>query len=161
MPELFDIPAVNEFIRESNLIEGVDDAGADRAALRAYLHLLEHERLNLNNILDTHLALLKDIDMRIAGKLRNCNVRVGNRMCPDWSLVPKLLDAWFMNHARANTEDTIKKAHIAFEKIHGFEDGNGRLGRIIINWQRTKARPQLSVLIIKASERQEYYRWFK
>jgi len=49
--------------------------------------------------------------------------------------------------------------HIHFEKIHPFVDGNGRMGRILMNWQRVKVG--LQPLIIWASERQAYYAWFK
>jgi len=48
--------------------------------------------------------------------------------------------------------------HINFEKIHPFIDGNGRIGRMLLNWQRVKLG--LPVLVIKESEKQEYYKWF-
>ena len=54
----------------------------------------------------------------------------------------------------------IKLDHITYEKIHPFVDGNGRTGRMFMNWQRIKAR--LPILIIhEGEEQQEYYKWFK
>jgi len=87
---------------------------------------------------------------------------VGGRFCPFTS--PALLEhdilKWIDTHCDAKTDETIKKAHIAFEKIHPFEDGNGRVGRIILNFQRVKAG--LPILVIHTGkEQQEYYKWFK
>jgi len=52
----------------------------------------------------------------------------------------------------------IQLDHITFEKIHPFIDGNGRIGRIFMNWQRKKAG--LPILVIKEAEKQKYYDWF-
>lgn len=53
----------------------------------------------------------------------------------------------------------IRQDHVVFEGIHPFVDGNGRVGRILMNWQRLKVG--LPILIIKNDEKQEYYKWFK
>ena len=52
----------------------------------------------------------------------------------------------------------IRNDHIGFEKIHPFIDGNGRLGRILMNWQRIQCG--LDILVIWEIEKQEYYKWF-
>lgn len=49
--------------------------------------------------------------------------------------------------------------HISFENIHPFADGNGRMGRILLNWQRTKMG--LPILVIREEDRQKYYQLFK
>ena len=54
----------------------------------------------------------------------------------------------------------IKDDHIAFEAIHPFIVGNGRIGRIIMNWQRDKVDKILPILVIKESEKWDYYSWF-
>ena len=51
-----------------------------------------------------------------------------------------------------------KKDRIWFEKNHPFEDGNGRTGRILLNWQRLQYG--LPLLIIESYKKEEYYKWF-
>ncbi|MFH0837513.1 MAG: Fic family protein, partial [Candidatus Aenigmatarchaeota archaeon] len=46
--------------------------------------------------------------------------------------------------------------HIKFEKIHPFRDGNGRVGRLIMNFVLLKNRYPL--LDIKADKRITYYK---
>lgn len=47
-----------------------------------------------------------------------------------WDAIPRLIDAWF----EALDKFTPEEAYYEFEKIHPFEDGNGRVGAIIYNW---------------------------
>lgn len=151
---------VAEFLHESNAIEDVFGREAEIGAQAAWMWLSAVSRLDRGAILGAHSVLMKGLDPGIAGRVRDVNVRVGRYLCPAWDQVPRLMDAWIMNHARASTEDTIKRAHIAFEKIHPFRDGNGRIGRIIMNWQRAKAG--LPILVIhRGAEQQEYYKWFR
>jgi len=96
------------------------------------------------------------LNPRIAGKVRDCAVTVGKRLCLFISTVmlEQQLTAWYEVHLRADTEEKIKTAHIAFEHLHPFEDGNGR------NVQRVHAR--LPLLIIRPGKDQaEYYKWFQ
>ena len=57
-------------------------------------------------------------------------------------------------------EETIEQDHIWFEKIHPFEDGNGRTGRILMNIQRLNAGLPL-LIIHEGKEQMEYYKWFQ
>ena len=61
---------------------------------------------------------------------RHTAVRVGARLCPDWQDLPRLLAQWVEHLPRITPEE----AYRAFEEIHPFRDGNGRTGKIILNY---------------------------
>lgn len=53
----------------------------------------------------------------------------------------------------------MKNHHVEYEIIHPFVDGNGRTGRMFMNWERLKGG--LPILVIhEGEEQQEYYKWF-
>lgn len=150
-----------DFLQQSNYIEGEisDVALEDAVDAWACIDQYEREQLTLKVILDVHALLMRRLNSRIAGKLRECNVRVGSRQCPDWTLVSGLVNEWIKRHADAKTVEEIVTAHAAFEHIHPFEDGNGRTGRIIMNWQLQKNNH--NIFVINEEDRFEYYKWFK
>lgn len=172
---LLNIPTTKEkltFAITSSQIEGEysDEAYADH--LEAFDYLLTQDSLTLENILHCHSILQKRLRPDIAGRLRDCNVRVGRKICPDWTTVSGLLNEWIaqfsgcgtflLNHVvnKQTYADEIKKAHVKFETVHPFEDGNGRVGRCILNWHR--AQIGLPILIIEPGEEQfAYYQWFR
>lgn len=154
-----------EFLKESNAIEGVYSQEALDDALGAWEYAKEHRhKLNLNVILKIHHLLMRRLNSKIAGSWRvNVAVRVGDRYCPAKSkyFIRKEVQDWLDNcrHTGLGAEEDIKRWHVAFEEIHPFIDGNGRVGRILLNLQRLNVN--LPVLVIKESERQNYYQWFK
>lgn len=157
---------VEEFIIQSNAIEGEFSQEAFDDAKQAWICGVTcigigKEEITPDLILALHRRLMKRLNPRIAGKIRTCDVWVGNRK----GLNPKeikeelrllcchSLNPWYIG------EDQIKDWHIQFEKIHPFEDGNGRVGRILMNLQRLKLK--LPILIIRTGKEQaNYYRWF-
>lgn len=89
--------------------------------------------------------------------------------CMDFNQIKPEMEQWIVN---ANDvvqngkeepihflDELIRKHHIRFEKIHPFIDGNGRVGRMLMNWQRIKVG--LPLLIIWEDEKSDYYKWFK
>lgn len=64
---------------------------------------------------------------------RTCNVRVGNHVPPDYSLVPKLMEQLhFRYRVKRFTLGNLLKWYVDFETIHPFLDGNGRVGGAIV-----------------------------
>lgn len=150
---------IESWIRESNLIEAVDDPAEDARSLRAW-DWFKGRDLTESAILSLHgRIMLKKLPRRERGAFRRCGVMVGGRVCPPWEEVPKLHGMWFLAWGDANTAEKIKVAHIQWEKIHPFVDGNGRTGRMIMNWQRVKAG--LEPLTIMYAKRGDYYGWFR
>lgn len=153
-------PNLIEFLRESNAIEQVYDDESLRRAGYAWNHIVKESKLSIGSILKTHKILMIGQPLRPneRGYFRQVNVIVGSHRAPDWQHIPELMMQWLLNHGDAATEDAIKIAHIEFENVHPFRDGNGRLGRIIMNYQRVKAG--LPILVVKESEKWDYYEWF-
>ncbi len=154
-------PETIEFLWQSNLIEDEPSAEALAGALRAWDWINQNtteEHFYIGDIMVIHRFLMENLNSRIAGRIRKVNVTVGNKTCPNPGSLGRLLALWFDTYRGADTEELIKEAHIKFEGIHPFEDGNGRIGRIIMNWQHIKTG--LPILIIKEREKEEYYKWF-
>ncbi len=152
-----------DWIRESNLIEGVDDDKEDGRSFRAWNWFLKQD-LNVFSLLELHRKVMrnhftKSRLLAYLGKYRTVNVHVGPRVCPQWHEIPKLMRGWFADFTEPKTPEHIMFAHIEFEKTHPFIDGNGRVGRMVMNYQRVKIG--LPPLCIKAVARQDYYRWFE
>ena len=59
-------------------------------------------------------------------------------------------------HTQALTLETLLDFHVRFEKIHPFEDGNGRIGRLII--VKECLRFGICPFIIDDKRRSEYYK---
>ena len=62
--------------------------------------------------------------------LRHIGVTVGGRRCPHPQQVPSLLTALWLQIDALTPLAFYKE----FEQIHPFVDGNGRTGKILLNW---------------------------
>ncbi len=149
-----------QWIRQSNLIEGVDDPQEDWTSERAWADL-QQQILSVRTILDLHYFIMQHQRPEIAGKFRRVEVTVGGYEPPKPSFVRLLTDEWVRNWSNRPrlSRGQVQESHIQFEKIHPFEDGNGRVGRMLMNWMAVKngIRP----FVILANYRQEYYKWFR
>lgn len=63
------------------------------------------------------------------------------------------------NHDEQDIFAKIAKYHIEFEKIHPFKDGNGRTGRLLINYELLKKN--LPPVIISKDDRIKYFELLK
>jgi Fic family protein len=154
-----------EFLRESNNIEDVWDDDSLVQALYAWDHIIKQNKLTPNLILKTHKILMAHhLGLNGKGHYRKVQVWVGGHEKQPWYTIPDSLaglckDIETSIKVPGLNGHNIKIDHIRFENIHPFIDGNGRIGRIILNWERAKAG--LPILVIKLKDRQKYYKWFK
>ena len=148
-----------EFLKHSNYIERERSKEAYEDALKAWEYIMTLDVLSYDNVMEIHRILMQRLNPRIAGQKRDVSVRVGYKICPNPGSVRRMLFTWLYEIANADTEEKIKQSHIEFENIHPFEDGNGRVGRIIYNWQRLKVGLSLHI-IHEGDEQWEYYQWF-
>lgn len=154
-----------EFLRESNAIEGEYSEEALEDAIISWdyakIFIPSNREIDVPCILEIHKFLMGRLNQRIAGKIRKVDVWVGNRKCMNPEFIKEELKLLCSQGSSSLlTEEWIKEWHIRFERIHPFEDGNGRVGRILMNLQRMKIGHPI-LIIHEGKEQQEYYKWFK
>ncbi len=110
-----------------------------------------------------HQMLIGGIDDAIAGRFRGKGeyVRVGAYIAPAPEHVERMIETALLDYSSdlgTYFLDRIAKFHLDFETIHPFCDGNGRIGRVIINFQLLQLG--LPRIIIRNKEKAVYYRAF-
>ncbi|MDQ5919564.1 MAG: Fido protein [Patescibacteria group bacterium] len=126
-------------------------------------HKAQQLELNQETILLLHQMLIGGIKDEIAGRFRQKGeyVRVGTYIAPAPEQIEGMLNALIVNYSSDVTSfavDKIAAFHLGFETIHPFNDGNGRIGRVLINAQLLKLG--FPVIMIRDKEKQEYYKAF-
>ena len=120
--------------------------------------------LSKDLILLLHQMLIGGINDAIAGRFREQGeyVRVGTHIAPAPEHVERMIDEILVEYSSdlgSYFLDKIARFHLDFETIHPFCDGNGRLGRVLINFQLIQLG--LPRLIIRNSEKERYYQAFR
>lgn len=119
--------------------------------------------VNKEIILLLHQMLIGGIDDKISGRFRGAGeyVRVGTHITPPPEQVEKSVSSILIEYTSNLSgyfADKIAKFHLEFEDIHPFNDGNGRIGRIIICFQLQ--RLGFPMIIIRNREKKDYYESF-
>jgi Fic family protein len=132
-------------------------------------HLNKKETLptiSTEMILFLHQILLNSIKDEWAGRFRKAGeyVKVGGHIAARPELVDGLMDDLIQEYTQQSQNLThpvtkIAKFHLDFETIHPFCDGNGRTGRLLINYQLKQIG--FPAIIVRDSIKREYYKCFK
>jgi Fic family protein len=135
------------------------------ARVTEYIRDKKDIKLNAETILLLHRMLIGGIDDKIAGRFRASHeyVRVGSHIAPAPEHVEQLLDNLLVEYESSHDEyflDRISHFHLEFERIHPFVDGNGRIGRVLVNLQ-LMLNGYPSVIIRNKGKRDNYYPAFR
>ena len=126
---------------------------------KVFLDMLDKkEEISNKLLLRWHGEIFSETKQDIAGKYRDYLIRVGPHIAPDWQDVKKMMNALihFINKEKINPVELSARLHYKFEKIHPFGDGNGRIGRLLMNhilWYSN-----YPMIIIEYKKRKSYYK---
>lgn len=111
-------------------------------------------------ILSLHQMLIGNIDDKIAGKFRQKDefVRIGTYIAIPPEHIEKRINSSLIDYSSDLSNhliDKVARFHLEFELIHPFVDGNGRIGRVLINYQLS--RQGLPPITIQNKEKSAYH----
>lgn len=152
---------MQDHIRNSNLIESIDDPKEDAQSLLAWEYISKQPHIGIPELLETHrLITVHQLNKKEAGHFRTVPVWIGGyKIMPAPFLAQQMIYNLLMDLMERPTEVDPKEGHIRFESAHPFIDGNGRTGRMLMWWHEQKIGQYPSLIPIE--KRQDYYQWFK
>jgi len=122
---------VEEVRRQGHDVTKLDGIQRVGWMVNAWAYVLVRARASKAPDLPDALLIGKFIEpQKNARGMRTCNVRVGPRVCPDHLELPRLMKLLFEQRDALTPLEFYKE----FELVHPFVDGNGRTGKILLNW---------------------------
>ena len=125
-----------------------------------YIRTQHAESMSLELLRLLHKMLLANIDDAIAGRFRSAGeyVRVGTHIAPAPEKIESLLTDLLVRYASdlsAHPVERLARAHLDFEHIHPFVDGNGRIGRVVLNY--FLHQQGFPPVIVRTKGKEKYY----
>lgn len=120
-----------------------------------------------NNVFDERFIkklneiINKDIKESTGYRTVQVFIRGSEHIPPAPEKIPNLMNYFIYNYNNSEEEifTKIAKYHIDFEKIHPFEDGNGRTGRLLLNYELLKNN--LPPVVISKEDRVKYFEFLR
>lgn len=124
---------------------------------------IDTKNIDKDLILLLHRMLISNINESIAGRFRAKDeyVRVGTYIAPAPENIEAMADSALLEYSSNHSDyflENIARFHLEFEHIHPFCDGNGRIGRVLINYQLMQFG--FPPIIIRDKEKETYYKSF-
>lgn len=107
-----------------------------------------------------HGQMFPDKDWSGDWRQRNVYIRGASVDLPHWHLVPSLMRhfmedlEWWLVDSGESEWTILAHLHMDFVRIHPFDDGNGRIGRVLLNY--CAAYLELPCIKIDLNSRDEY-----
>lgn len=151
---------IHNMIRTDHEIREIYEAKNLAKAIE-YLDNNPDEPFTAELILKLHKILLTDINDNAAGRFRSGDewVRVGTHIGANPDFVNELIYDLVKDYNDNKESYFIEKIahfHAEFENIHPFIDGNGRIGRLLLNRQ-LKMEGLPPIIIANKTKTTEYY----
>lgn len=120
-------------------------------------YLKDNADINEKFIKNINETINKDIKYTKGYRKVQVFIRGSEHIPPEPEKIPNLMNYYIYNYNHDEQEifNRIAKYHIEFEKIHPFEDGNGRTGRILLNYELLKNN--LPPIVISKEDRVKYF----
>ncbi len=122
-------------------------------------YIFKHMKDPLNETMIKEIAQIINRNINEIGGYRAHQVFIRNaeHIPPTPQMVPSQMMYWVYNYNNTEFQSVFEKAasaHIAFERIHPFEDGNGRTGRLLVNYELI--RNNIPPVVIPKETRAQY-----
>jgi Fic family protein len=129
---------------------------------KVFYEMLNYKgEISIGTLLKWHKELFNETKPDIAGKIRDYNVYIsGSRFRPPSALeiltqIPEFFKWYNLEKNKMNAIELAAQAHLRFETIHPFGDGNGRIGRLLMNFiLYSNGYPMID---IRYTDRRSYY----
>lgn len=158
--ETADIMFNNKALPNKSLIEHLEVKNHQTALQYLFKFLESKENINERLILKLHSILMNGI-RDDAGLFRRHSVRIVGSNVPtaNYLKLPDLIKELVntINNKNNDPISLVSITHSKFEAIHPFSDGNGRIGRLIMNAMLIKAN--LAPAIINQVSKRQYYNY--
>ncbi len=148
----------NAALPNKSLTEQLEAKNHQTALNYLFDHIIKKGKVNEALALKLHSILMNGIRPD-AGVYRNHTVRITGVNLPtaNYISVPKLMREVMARVAKKNKDIIAQSAgvHSKFEQIHPFSDGNGRVGRLLMNAMLLNAN--FAPAIIRQEQKRLYY----
>lgn len=117
-----------------------------------------NEQLTQDLIKRIGIQINKNIDEISGYRTGVVIIKSAEHIPPAPEMIPNLMMQFVHNYNNTVYDNPYQRAataHIEFERIHPFSDGNGRTGRLLINFEMLKNN--LPPVVIDSNQRSEYF----